>query len=250
MLRPTQLGGQHGYAMAALLVALSVMAILMTAAMPVWRHAAQREKETELIFRGQQYARAIGLFQRKAGPGVLPPNLDVLIEQHFLRKKYQDPITGQDFDLLSPVQQTAGSARPGTAFGVSGRQGGPAPSPPASAAQVGASQRAGQAAPQGGILGVASKSKESSIRLYNGRSHYNEWQFIYVQRQQAPGAPGGPGGRGLPQRGGEPGRVGIPGIGGRDGRGGRGGFQETPPFRGGPGSGFPQPSQPARPPRD
>ena len=210
-----------GFAMAALLVALAIMAIFLAMALPAWRTAAQREKETELIFRGQQYARAIGLFQRKAGPGVLPPNLDVLIEQHFLRKKYQDPITGQDFDLLSPVQQTAGSARPGTAFGVSGRQGGPASSPPAGAAQVGASQRAGQSAPRGGIMGVASKSKESSIRLYNGRSHYNEWQFIYVQQQQAPGAPGG---RGLPQRGGERGRVGIPG--------------------------FPQPSQPARPPRD
>src|SRR5262245_4427390 len=92
--------GQHGYAMAALIVALSVMAILLTAAMPAWRQLVRRDKEAELIFRGQQYARAIGLFQKKAGPGVLPSDLDVLIDQKFLRKKYKDPITGDDFDLL------------------------------------------------------------------------------------------------------------------------------------------------------
>ena len=39
--------------MAALLVAMAVMAVLMSAALPVWRHEAQREKEEELVFRGQ-----------------------------------------------------------------------------------------------------------------------------------------------------------------------------------------------------
>src|SRR5262245_23174359 len=92
--------GQHGYAMAALLVGLSVLAILLTAAMPTWRQLVRRDKEAELIFRGEQYARAIGLFQKKAGPGVLPSDLDVLIDQKYLRKKYKDPITGEDFDLL------------------------------------------------------------------------------------------------------------------------------------------------------
>src|SRR5215831_4114488 len=100
--------GQHGYAMAALLVALTVMSILMTAAMPAWRQMARREKEAELIFRGQQYAHAIGLFQRKSGPGVLPPSLDVLVDQKFLRKAYKDPITGEDFDLLRLTPNTPG----------------------------------------------------------------------------------------------------------------------------------------------
>ena len=57
--------GNRGYAMAALLVGMSVMAVLMSALLPVWSHMATREKEEELIFRGRQYARAIGLFQRK-----------------------------------------------------------------------------------------------------------------------------------------------------------------------------------------
>ena len=56
---------QAGYAMAALLVAMAVMAIVLSAAMPVWSHMIRREKEEELIFRGTQYARAINQYQRK-----------------------------------------------------------------------------------------------------------------------------------------------------------------------------------------
>ena len=88
--------GQGGYAMAALLVAMSVMAIMMTAVMPVWRQQSQREKEEELVFRGMQYVHAIGLFQRKYA-NAYPPTLDVLVEQRFLRKKFKDPITNDDF---------------------------------------------------------------------------------------------------------------------------------------------------------
>ena len=45
----------------------------------------------------------------------------------------------------------------------------------------------------GGIMGVVSKSKATSIRVFNGRTHYNEWQFVAVQQTQTPG--GVPGGR-------------------------------------------------------
>ena len=50
--------------MAALLVVLAVMSLMLSMALPVWHHAAQREREAELIFRGEQYARAIILYQR------------------------------------------------------------------------------------------------------------------------------------------------------------------------------------------
>src|ERR1700740_3339678 len=92
--------------MAALLVALTVMSVMAAVAMPVWRQASQREKEEELIFRGKQYARAIGLFQRKYA-NTAPPTIDVLVEQRFLRKKYKDPITNDDF---VPVLQQAQNA--------------------------------------------------------------------------------------------------------------------------------------------
>src|SRR6266571_3311991 len=70
ILIPMQIRGQgqqeeSGYAMAALLIAMSIMAVMMTVAMPVWKQSAQREKEAELVFRGKQYVHAIALFQRK-----------------------------------------------------------------------------------------------------------------------------------------------------------------------------------------
>ena len=43
--------GERGFAMAALLVGLSVMAVLMGAALPVWSQQMKREREEELIWR-------------------------------------------------------------------------------------------------------------------------------------------------------------------------------------------------------
>ena len=177
--------------MAALLVGLSITAIMMTAAMPVWNQMARREKETELVFRGEQYARAIGLFQRKSGPGALPPNINLLVDQRFLRKKYKDPIADDDFvHILLTVapQQGAGqppaAARGGANTGLRGSAFSATPG-------VGA-----PGAAFGGITGVTSKSKEQSIRLYKGRNHYNEWQLVFTPPAQTPTAGGAGGQRG------------------------------------------------------
>src|SRR5688572_31863220 len=72
--------------MVALLVALSVMGIMMGAALPAWHNLALREKETELVFRGEQYARAIGLYQRRFA-NAPAPSIDFLVEQRFLRSE-------------------------------------------------------------------------------------------------------------------------------------------------------------------
>src|SRR5262245_38118626 len=99
-----------GYAMAALLVGMAIMAVFLSVALPAWRTMIQREKEAELIFRGQQYARAIMLFQRKYA-NTFPPNLDILLSEHFLRKKYKDPMTADgEFQLVYANQQA--SAQP------------------------------------------------------------------------------------------------------------------------------------------
>jgi len=231
---------QRGYAMAGLIVGLAVMAVLMTAAMPVWKQMAQREKEAELVFRGEQYAHAIGMFQRRTA-NAFPPNLDVLVTQKFLRKKYKDPITNEDFLPLANTQGPA--AQRG---GQPAQQG---------AAQQGRGQQAGQGAQApgggttvGGIIGVTSKSTETSIRLYKGRSHYNEWAFIYTPPAQAPGVGGAPGaaGRGQPgQRGNQPPvpsgpGPGIPGSAGR-GPGGQGGPLGRGGQNGPPRGNFPTP---------
>src|SRR5688572_7865401 len=190
MLVPMQLRGQStsatrrqngdgGFAMAALLVALSVMSVMATVAMPVWKQMAQREKEEEFIFRGRQYARAVELFQRKM-PGALPPNVDILIDQKFLRKKYKDPITNDDFVLLSPSQAAIGTATPGASTGATPTTATPGRGDPAGRGQPQPAGRGqatsgrgqtptlsgrGSSTPGGvqeGIIGVTSKSKDRS----------------------------------------------------------------------------------------
>jgi type II secretory pathway pseudopilin PulG len=222
--------GEGGYAMAALLVGMTIMAIFLSMALPAWKTLAQREKEAELVFRGEQYARAIALFQRKYA-NTFPPNVDVLLNEHFLRKKYKDPMTTEgEFQVLFANQQA--SAQPGA--GTVPTQGQPnRPATGLSNLQQQQQQQQGgrggaPIGPQGGIIGVASKSTADSIRIYNGHSKYNEWVFVATQVSNRAGAPTGSqtptGGINVP--GGAPG-----GIGGRGGRDGRGGQQ--------PGRGFP-----------
>lgn len=256
---PAGLGGrQRGYAMAALLVAMSVMAVLMGALLPHWTTLATREKEQELVFRGNQYARAIGLFQRKFA-NTAPPSIDVLVEQRFLRKKYKDPITNGDFQPIyanqaaQAIGSPTGSTRPG-------QQGSANLSTPArQTLQMGFNSTGATGA--GGIIGVTSKSTETSLKIYNGRSKYNEWAFVYVQTaqrpqgpgQQQPGATGGqqqrPGANGGGQQ--QPGAFGMP-AGSFPGPGQRPGGAQQPGGAGQPSFGTspfaPGSGQPSRPP--
>ena len=193
----------QGYAMAALLVAMSIMAVMMTVAMPVWKQTAKREKEEELIFRGKQYVHAIELYGRKFA-NTQPPSIDLLVQQRFLRKKFKDPITNEDFVPVTANQAVASQGRGGATPPQAGGSPSPVPGQPAQPAGRGGISSIGTpgAGPVGGIVGVMSKSKDKSIRLYNGRAHYNEWVFMY-QPQQTPGA-GAPG-VGVPGRGTAPG---------------------------------------------
>jgi type II secretory pathway pseudopilin PulG len=218
--------------MAAMLVAIGVMSIMLTVAMPAWRQMVQREKEEELIFRGQQYARSIGLFQRKYA-AAYPPDVDTLVQQKFLRKKYKDPMVPDgEFQVLyqaSMGQPMVPGLQPG--LGQQQRGEGPSGARREQGTQVGAPRDqlrrgdqaqvpraspfanrpagglSGTVGPRGGVIGVVSKSTEKSIRLYNGRDRYNEWQFVYTPSLFGPGQPR-PGMRpGQPRPGGRPGQM-------------------------------------------
>jgi type II secretory pathway pseudopilin PulG len=240
--------------MAALLIGLSVMAVMMSAALPVWTHVMQREREEELIWRGEQYKRAIGLFQRKYA-NTFPPTLDVLVEQKFLRKKYKDPVTDSDFQIIPVGGQARGPGMPGglgSGFGLPAQggqpgaqgQGQPAQGQQPQAGSFGAAMQGatqiglgGQQQAAMGIQGVTSKSSDTSIKLYNGRNKYNEWAFIHVAMSNRPGGIGaaqpgqqvrpgmtGPNGQPMPGPGGTP-----FGTGGFGGRGGPPGFGQQQP---------------------
>ena len=173
-----------GYAMATLLVSLSVMSIVMSMALPVWSHTAKREREAELVFRGQQYARAVELYQRKFA-GAFPKDFQTLVEQRFLRRLYRDPMTEDgvfqpvfETELVSPQGIRANNAETdqptdGVPFGNSG--------------EMSQRQLDKSAGVKGGVVGVISKSTDKSIMLYNGRSTYNEWTFIHIQSESTSG---------------------------------------------------------------
>src|SRR5262245_21098596 len=107
---------ERGFLMVALLVGMAVAAIYMTAALPAWRQQAQREKEADLSSRVEQHARAIMLYQDKHR-GANPPDIDILVSQHFLRKKWKDPVTGEDFIPLGIGVATPGSSTTGSQSG-------------------------------------------------------------------------------------------------------------------------------------
>ena len=248
--------------MAALLVAMSVMAVMMTIALPVWNTQAQREKEAELVFRGEQYARAVMLYQRKFA-NQLPPSLDVLLNDKYLRKKYKDPVTGKDFQLLSGASAQANLGVPNGQVGAPTPGGRATPGGPTGTSGIGSSSSFGQSSAltatgargatgsspggfglgsnvgfgaggtvPGGIMGVTSTSSAKSLRLYNGKDIYNQWTFVPVQRNlnagagaqgaNAPGVGRGGAGRGSP----------TPGRGSGTSRPGGGtGGQGNSPFR-------------------
>jgi type II secretory pathway pseudopilin PulG len=176
----------RGFAMAALLVAMSVMAVMLSVALPAWSHLIRREKEEELIFRGNQYARAINLYQRKYA-NASPANLDVLIKERLLRKKFKDPLSPNEdgeFQMLY-LQNQSTLGGPGARGAGSSTGGSMGPSPSG----------------RGAIIGVTSKNTGQSIRPYKGKTRYNEWQFIGMELNTQAGAGAGAG-RGDPQRGG------------------------------------------------
>lgn len=182
--------GQQGFAMAALLVVLVIMSLLLSMALPVWHHAARREREAELIFRGEQYARAIMLYQRQT-PGAYPPDVETLVEGRFLRRAYRDPMTaGGAFRLVlqsevaaisAPGAPGAATDEPSEATGVERRRQGEETAERPGFMQGIRPFEGRDGDPGGGvdgnIVGVASRSEQTSIALYNGKSKYSEWVF-------------------------------------------------------------------------
>jgi hypothetical protein len=201
--------------MVALLISMAIGAIWMTALVPTWRQQAIREKEADLVFRGEQYARAIVLYQMK-NEGRLPTSIEELLSQKHLRKKYKDPITGQDFGLVVGGMLVSGT--PGQA---------PIGTTPGSPQQQQQQQQGGQQPATGaGISGVRSLSNATSIRVYYNQQVYNMWQFDAAGARGRMGLPpagqGNQPGRGQPGRGGpgaQPGRDGQPPRGGQPGIG-------------------------------
>ena len=159
---------QRGFTYLVAMFAVAVAGILLAATGELWSHSRQREKERELLYLGDRFREAIGLYYQRT-PGAVkryPEKLEDLLEdkrylsmQRYLRKIYADPMTG--------------AARWGTV-----------------------------AAPGGGINGVYSLSGGQPIKSggfgsqdksFAGSSRYSDWRFVYEPPEGGVPAPPGSG---------------------------------------------------------
>ncbi len=90
-------GAREGYALIMILFAAAVVSIMLAKTLPRDAMSAQRIREERLINHGEEYARAIKLYFREHKK--YPEDLDDLEETdgvRYLRRRYKDPITGDD----------------------------------------------------------------------------------------------------------------------------------------------------------
>lgn len=225
---------ESGYVLLSILVLGAILIVTAAAVLPNIITQGTREKEAELIWRGNQYARAVKLFYRKNGR--FPTSMDQLTKRQgnirYLRQEYKDPFNREDgkwrMIYVLPNGQLIGSlTRVNILLQIPGQQPQPAGQPGQSPA--GLTPQAGTPTGQGGrpaspqtgtsgstfgasgqtiggnIIGVGSKVPQQSIKVFNGAQTYREWEFMWdpARDAQAAGVAGG-----VP--GGQPGGIGQP----------------------------------------
>ncbi len=145
---------QQGFTYLTVLFLIAALGAGLAVTGELWSHTRQREKEAELIWVGNQFKQAIGLYYQRS-PGTVkryPEKLEDLLEdkrylsmQRYLRKIYADPISGKP------------------AWGL-------------------------VTAPGGGIMGIHSTSEGRPVRLSplvgdaNSAAHaasHRDWRFVY-----------------------------------------------------------------------
>ena len=217
--RHARRSGEQGYVLLTLLLIIAVMGIVAATMVTSITFDIKRDREEEMIHRGVQYSRAIRAYYKKFGryPATIE-NLENTNQMRFLRKRYKDPITHKDFKLLHfgeakmgltlgggiiPGASTIGSNGKLTSsstfgssnsFGQNAQAGQPSADSSqndANGSQTVSSDGTNDAKDQsssdkpaqtfGGlpIVGVASTSKDPTIREFDKKKKYNEWQFLY-----------------------------------------------------------------------
>ena len=200
---------EHGYALVSLLVVMSLLALFAMAAASNVRQQAQREREKEAIFRGEQVAdsiRAYYRFRGAQGVNALPTNMEQLLEgiprgtkklQILRVQAAKDPLSQSgEWKLIGPTsQEFASLVRSLTVY-----SGGAPPTPrndfrqlatlipqmtnvldtdSTSTAPGGDDNSASSSGP---FLGVASRSQRNSVMTYYGIERHDEWIFTPLFR--------------------------------------------------------------------
>lgn len=181
---------EAGYNLVILMVAMTLLSIALTIALPKWSHVIRREREEELISRGFQYAEAIRIFQNRFQR--LPVRLQELVEvePRSIRKLWKDPMTEDGKWVLIPPggqgqpltpQPTGPDGRPLPGGDPEGR-----PQEPDDDMEIDPDTGIGEKKgiqQVGPFTGVHSRSGKESILIFNGRTRYDEWHFTLEMLQ-------------------------------------------------------------------
>jgi type II secretory pathway pseudopilin PulG len=178
-----RLSNRGGFTLVGMIIIFTVMAVLISAAMPIWSKVIQREKEEELIFRGMQYAEAIRVFQLRNGRYPLRLEELLTVKPRSIRQLWPDPMTDSGawapiFAQTAPGQQQKRRGRRGRqgagqdqqqpqTFGGSGPQ------------QLGGERGQPRRAAVGTIpiIGVHSRSEDEALKSFFGAGTHNQWLF-------------------------------------------------------------------------
>ena len=215
--RPRPSVHQRGYALVMVIFFLALVAITVSVAAPSLLQQGRREKEQEMIWRGNQYIRGIKLFYLKNHR--IPASLEELLKPQlgvrYMRKAYKDPMNAADGSWrliqIGRAGQLIGSVRPNVVFtlGVPGGGAFPTTASPSSGLETGgeiSAQRSfgapsvhqNQNAPEdsaqtsvaspgasdspvfgSSVIGVGSKAAGRSVVWLNGAKNYHEFEFIW-----------------------------------------------------------------------
>jgi len=211
--------GQHGshkrreagYTLVALLALMTVLALFALAAAPSIRQQAQREREIETIFRGEEVADAIRIYYSyqqgrvSRGDAALPTTIDQLLEgipsgtkkvQILRASAARDPLSdsgewrlvrprsSQLSDFTRDIMLFAENVRPITRdpqLAAVEQVMAPPVLPTLGLASTGSSSSSDDSS-SGPFIGVATSNKSKSIINYYGIDHYDGWIFTPLFR--------------------------------------------------------------------
>jgi len=109
--------GESGYAIVIVMFFLALLVLAAAAAAPTVLSEIQREKEADMVWKGEQYARGVKLYYMKTHR--FPPSLEDLTTNktgvRFMRQAYKDPMNNVDGSwrliYVGPSGQLIGSLK-------------------------------------------------------------------------------------------------------------------------------------------
>lgn len=211
---PAKRAGEAGYTLVALIALMTLLALFAMAAAPNIAQQAQREREQEAIFRGEEVAEAIRLYYtaqvrsgRAQGDTALPTDINQLVEGVQLpgrTKKLQilrasaarDPLSrdgewvlvrphsSEITDFVRDVMLYAGNVRPNTTDpqlkAVELFMAPPVIGGAGLSTSRGSSGLSGSST--GPFIGVTSSSGLEAVITYYGIDHHDHWVFTPLFR--------------------------------------------------------------------